>query len=312
MIDLLKNKVLHFYASVVVIFILALVFVEDVSVGEFVLILTLFGVIFPSLAFLVTRRSTALDLRSTFGKDELTYCLAYMLLVTLYLTLGPSKIALWLGLAVSSKSGQLLILAQKLIVFVLVPFYYLANKYQYRLSDYGLNFSPRVWRQKKHIGVLILISTLFLTFQFFFGGGARPIREGAFAGSELFVGLPFTFLWLIFEVGLVEEFFFRGVLLPRLAKRFNSEISGVLLSSLLFGLAHAPGLYFRGSGVNSLVGDSPSLLMAVGYSVVVLGTAGIFLGVIYSRTRNLSVVIIIHALGDLLPNFSEIYHAWLD
>jgi membrane protease YdiL (CAAX protease family) len=41
--------------------------------------------------------------------------------------------------------------------------------------------------------------------------------------------------------------------------------------------------------------------MAIGYSIVVTSTAGLFLGILWMRTKNFAVVIIVHAAGDLLP-----------
>jgi membrane protease YdiL (CAAX protease family) len=46
----------------------------------------------------------------------------------------------------------------------------------------------------------------------------------------------------------------------------------------------------------------PSLLMAVGYSIVVTSVAGFFLGALWARTRNFAVVVVVHAAADLLPN----------
>jgi membrane protease YdiL (CAAX protease family) len=42
--------------------------------------------------------------------------------------------------------------------------------------------------------------------------------------------------------------------------------------------------------------------MAVGYSIVVTSVAGFFLGVLWARTRNFAVVVVVHAAADLLPN----------
>ncbi len=46
-------------------------------------------------------------------------------------------------------------------------------------------------------------------------------------------------------------------------------------------------------------------MMAVGYSIVMTSLAGLFLGVLWIRTRNLAVLIIVHAATDFLPNLTE-------
>ena len=96
----------------------------------------------------------------------------------------------------------------------------------------------------------------------------------------------------------------------RVAAYLKSESAGIVIAALLFGLAHAPGLYLRGAGANSELGSDPSLLLSVGFSIVVLSAAGLFLGILWSRTRNLLLVMLIHAAVDLLPNFDEFAHVW--
>lgn len=115
------------------------------------------------------------------------------------------------------------------------------------------------------------------------------------------LGVPIAFLWLALEAGVVEEFFFRVLLQTRLASVLRSELAAIIVMSLIFGLAHAPGLYLR-TGLTQEGLEHPSLLMAVGYSIVITSIAGFFLGVLWSRTRNFAVVVVVHAATDLLPN----------
>ena len=42
--------------------------------------------------------------------------------------------------------------------------------------------------------------------------------------------------------------------------------------------------------------------MAIGYSIVITSVAGFFLGVLWARTRNFLVLVLVHAAADLLPN----------
>ena len=103
-------------------------------------------------------------------------------------------------------------------------------------------------------------------------------------------------------MGVVEEFFFRVLLQSRLSAALRSELGGIVLMSLIFGLVHAPGLYLRTSATQEGLAAHPSLLMAVGYSIVITSVAGFFLGVLWARTRNFLVLILVHAATDLLPN----------
>jgi uncharacterized protein len=114
----------------------------------------------------------------------------------------------------------------------------------------------------------------------------------------------------VIEVGLVEEFFFRALVQSRLAAWFKSEVSGVVLMSLAFGLAHAPGFIFRKAGAVEGLGANPSALDATAYSIVVLAVSGILFGVMWARTKNLVALMLLHAAGDLLPNFAEFVNVW--
>ncbi|GEM_PF-5583970 len=80
----------------------------------------------------------------------------------------------------------------------------------------------------------------------------------------------------MFAVGLVEEFFFRTILQTRLSAYFKSEVAGVVLMAIIFGLAHAPGLIFRGAGEVERLGTSPSVLDSIAYTLVIMSTAGLF------------------------------------
>jgi len=146
----------------------------------------------------------------------------------------------------------------------------------------------------------------FILFNYFVGRGAEPIREGHFSAMQLIIGMPLSFIWLLLEVGLVEEFFFRAYLQTRLAVFFKSKLSGIITACLIFGLAHAPGLYLRGAGSITALGDSPTFIFAVAYSIVTLSVAGFFLGIIWIRTRNLPLLMVIHAAGDLMPGYPEL------
>jgi len=158
--------------------------------------------------------------------------------------------------------------------------------------------------------MVLIVGSALLAFQFFLGNAAAPIRQGKFGACQLLFGLPLCFAWLVIEVGLVEEFFFRALVQSRLAAWFKSEVSGVVLMSLAFGMAHAPGFIFRQAGTLEGLGANPTALEATAYSIVVLAVSGILFGVMWARTKNLIALMLLHAAGDLLPNFAEFVNVW--
>jgi membrane protease YdiL (CAAX protease family) len=88
-----------------------------------------------------------------------------------------------------------------------------------------------------------------------------------------------TFLGMLWVVALSEEFFFRGLLQPWLARLFASRPAGLLLTSALFGLVHLP---FRGFPNWRFAG--------------VAAVAGLFYGLARDRSGGIRAPMAAHAL----------------
>ncbi len=274
--------------------------------------LIIFGLAFPLLAWLGTLRARPLVLfvrRSSAEMILLGFCLV---LVALYLIWGTALTdamvpASWLE---SPRGKFLIILARKLIVFVLIPFALFRFLFGYGWRDFGLQREGLRALAGNHLLVVLILSAVILLFQYFLGLGAAPIRRGELSAMQLAVGIPICFVWAFIETGLVEEFFFRGLLQTRCAAWFKSEVSGVALMALLFGLAHAPGFILRGAGVKDALGANPSVADSIAYAIVILSVGGIFFGIVWARTKNLFAVMFIHAATDLLPNLKHFVETW--
>jgi len=302
----LKNRVFAAYAAVYVLSAALLVAVEGFPLGEVLLVLGIFGVGITLLAHALSMRARPFRLHLAPGRSEMLLLLVFVLGVAAYLTFGFGP-ADWLTRSVLGQSELALLVGsavKKLLLFVLVPAVAFSAVFKYSLKDYGLQFDRASW--KSHVPVLVSMVLVLVLFQYFLGGRAEPVRRGEFSAAQLALGLPVVFVWLAVEVGLVEEFFFRALVQSRLSAYFRSELSGVVLASLVFGLAHAPGIYLRGADSITAGDGSPSLVAAVCYSIAVLSVTGFFLGLVWARTKNLLVVVMIHAAGDLLPNFAEL------
>jgi membrane protease YdiL (CAAX protease family) len=88
-----------------------------------------------------------------------------------------------------------------------------------------------------------------------------------------------TFFGMLWVVALSEEFYFRGLLQPWLARLLGSRAAGLLLTSALFGLVHLP---FRGF---------PNWRFAL-----VAALAGVFYGLARDRSRGMRAPMVAHAL----------------
>jgi membrane protease YdiL (CAAX protease family) len=92
----------------------------------------------------------------------------------------------------------------------------------------------------------------------------------------LAIGTFLAFLWV---VALAEEFFFRAFLQKLLARALSSETWGLILASVLFGLAHLPFRAF------------PNWRLAI-----VAGVMGAFCGIAFLRARSVRAGMVTHAL----------------
>ena len=98
-----------------------------------------------------------------------------------------------------------------------------------------------------------------------------------------------------------------GALVIALIPRRN--LGAIRGTALLFALAHVPGLYMR-SGAD-VSGHSANLLAVIAYAIAVLSPIGLGLGFVWARTRSLLLVVLLHALIDLLPGVSEFARTWV-
>jgi membrane protease YdiL (CAAX protease family) len=286
---------------------------KSFGAGDAVVVLIVFGIAFPLIAWVATRRAFPFSISIHPSTSELVVLIVYVLALSFYLVGGPQWIdqhlpSSWID---SARIKFFIVLAKKLLVFVVIPFAIFRFGFGYRIRDFGIQRDGLRALVRSHLPVVLAVGGAFLVFQYFLSGGGAAFRRGHFTVYQLLLGLPLCFIWLFIEAGLIEEFFFRALIQSHMAAAFKSEVSGTVLMSLIFGLAHAPGFIFRHAGEVEGLGSNPSALDAVAYSIVVLAISGVTFGVIWARTKNLFAVMLIHAAGDLLPNFAGFVKTWL-
>lgn len=285
---------------------------ENYPLSEPLASLIIIGVVFSTVAWLVSKSSTLLSEEPPAGKHEAFVLFLLIIYITLFLSWGTDFVSRILPASWSKNpsANEIVVLIKKILFFVIIPVVLYNACYHYKWRDFGFTFKSREIFTKKNLRIFFVMSAMLLLFQLLAGNGGAPFREGYFSNSQLLLGLPLFYCWLIFEVGLVEELFFRVILQSRISVILRSKTGGILISGLIFGLCHAPGFYLRGSGNLEGLGTHPSLFMSIGFSVLVLSLAGIFLGIIWSRTRNIWLVIFTHAIVDLVPGLIEFVTKW--
>ncbi len=286
---------------------------KNFEVAGALFVLVVFGMVLPFIAWITSRHAIPLSISIQPGRSELIVLSGYIIALSLYLIGGPQWIDQHLpsGWTDSQRIKFVITLTKKLFVFVAIPFAIFRFGFGYRVRDFGVQREGLRALRGSHLLVVLVVGGAFLAFQYFVSGGGAAFRREHFTTFQLLLGLPLCFMWLLLEVGLVEEFFFRALVQSQLAAAFKSEVSGIVLMSLIFGLAHAPGFIFRHAGEVEGLGPHPGAFDAIAYSIVVLAVSGVTFGVVWARTKNLFALMLIHAAGDLLPNFASFAQTWL-
>lgn len=270
----------------------------------------LFVIIFPILAQVLTKDNNLETVTPGFKTEPLILFLL-VVLITSYVTFLSSYINNLLPehLIKNARFMMFFVSGKKLFVFVFIP--WLVYKIV-GLSVINLNYSTAIKGlfSGRNIIILILFSLFSVIFQLLFSKGGERFLSENYQFSDYLIGIPLTFLYLVVDVGLVEEFFFRGILAARIGTLTKSNAGGVLISSIIFGLIHAPGLFLRGAESEGIEEALPFIFFLL-YTLVFMAAGGIFLGILYNRTRSLLLVIILHSVLDLIPNFNEFVEIWL-
>lgn len=261
------------------------------------------ALIFPALIVLLTRRSRSDALPIARPGIELSGMLVYLAVFAIaVLGFGFSA----LNDAVATEPGRSIAkLLVKLLTMVALPVLLLSL-----LGHPAGDTLALRWDWRRHGRALIGVGVAILAFQAVFGRGLHNLSELHPDAATLAWAIPSAFVWIAFEAGLCEELLFRVGLQNRLEAVFESDFAAICIASLLFGLAHAPGLYLRGASLMEGADAHPTLLWSVAYSVAVISPAGFLFGTLWARTRSLGLIVALHALMDLLPGLTPFIQMW--
>ncbi len=301
------------FAAVYALSLMHLNTVSAFPMEEALAILVIVGVGFSFLAWLTTIGVAPQPLTVKAPVGEAVVALVLVALLAVYLVGVKSWVDGFVpGLAKGGNdlAHEAWVMALKLAVFVLIPLLIYRTLFSATWAAFGLTAaSYRRLLGRDGLAVLV-IGAAVIGFQYMAGGAAAPFREGKYAADALQFGLPLAFAWLVIEVGLVEEFFFRAVLQERLSALFKSDVAGLFVMALIFGLVHAPGMVLRGAGVQEGLGANPDMLTAAAYTITVQAVAAFMFGILWLRTRNLLAVMLVHAAMDLLSNAPDLLRAF--
>lgn len=164
------------------------------------------------------------------------------------------------------------------IIIELIPVLLLFFVFGYGIK--GMGIKNRYWMLTF---MLLVLSTLI---------GISDRRYAALYNVPIYQTLIIYFISLFIN-GVPEELFCRGFLLPRFEKVFKNPLNALVITSLLFDVAHIP----------AMLGQNINLLNISG----IFGYYGLLFGYLYYRTRSVTPGILLHesitVFGDVFIFF---------
>ncbi|MEA3500142.1 MAG: CPBP family intramembrane glutamic endopeptidase, partial [Candidatus Marinimicrobia bacterium] len=186
------------------------------------------------------------------------------------------------------------LIIKKTIIFAGLPFLFLKFR-KNSLASMGL--TSKDWKRNLWIGFIIFLA-LAIPNAFFVSNTGGEILSGKYSAPQVGIGLFSSFIYFFLMAGFSEEFFFRAVIQSRISYLLKSSVSGVLITSLIFGLGHIHGImqWYPETTIGEAFCRAFFLQTFI----------GIMFGVLWERTRNLIPCVFVHSGVDGLNNLFSI------
>jgi uncharacterized protein len=304
MTPLLRNRIFLLFLAICAVA-LAVLVVDGRPLGDVIGALVVLGVLLPSVALAATARMPWPTPPLPWRRQEASLVLGLLAWIIVFLLAKGPLLAALLPVDPDPRLEDSVNALLKLVAFVLVPWLVL------RRHGIGWAHGGRSTASAGRLWLAFLVMALAgFAVQALMGSQFKRLLDGDFTSAQLALGGTLCFAWMSIEAGIVEEFFFRWFLQSRLAAWTGSQVSGIFLGALLFGLAHAPGILLRGAGAVEGLGDSPGVVTTLAYVIVTQGVAGLAFGVLWSRTRSFVLVVALHGFVDALSNTASFIDTW--
>lgn len=263
--------------------------------------LLIFGLLLGGLIWFVTRKMDSPGVPVAKPKRESLAFLAYILVYAVGLIafgLGAVKAAFPAG-----ETQDVVVLSYKLLIHVIIPAgLVLALGSTLRpLLDTGIG-------RRGFWTTLIVLCALLFGLLAVVTPSLKQIGAFGLSPPEAVFWVFLSWAWMSVEAGLCEEFLFRACLQSRLAAWLKSPAAAIVATSILFALGHWPGLYLRGGpGVD---GWSTDPVQVAAFTIATLSPISVALGLLWTRSRSLLLVVLVHGAIDALPNAADMIQIW--
>lgn len=263
--------------------------------------LIIFGLVFSGVIWFLTRKMNAPAVPVARPARESHALIAYLALYAVLL------IGIWLGelkeLIPAGQNQEWAVLGYKLLIHVGIPVAIIMSLGGAirPLFDSGIG-------RKGFWTTLIVLSAMMMGLLALVSPSLKQISALNLDPAMTLFWVLASWAWLSIEAGLCEEFLFRACIQSRFAAWLSSPVAGIALTSVLFGLAHWPGLYFRGGpGVD---GWSTDPFQVAAFTIATLSPLSVSLGLLWARSRSLLLVVLVHGAIDALPHTAEMVRIW--
>jgi membrane protease YdiL (CAAX protease family) len=263
--------------------------------------LAIFGIILGGIIWFLTRQMDAPLVPVAHPRRESLGLLAYLVIYAVLfigIWLGSIRHAIPLG-----PTQELAVLGYKLLIHVGLPagIILLLGGTLRALFDGGL-LRRGFWT------ALIALSALMFALLAVVSPSLKQISALQLGAATAVLWVLASWLWNSVEAGLCEEFLFRACLQSRLTAWVQSPAAAIAVTSVLFGLAHWPGLFLRGGP--EVDGWSTDPIQVAAYTIATLSPLSVALGLLWARSRSLLLVVLVHGAIDALPNTAELVRIW--
>ena len=263
--------------------------------------LLIFGLMLGGLIWFLTRK---MDAPAVPVANPRRQSLAFLGYIAVYAVL---LIGIWLGSIKQAippgQTQELAVLAYKLLIHVGIPIAIIAvfGGALRPLFDTGIE-------RRGFWPALIVLSALMFALLSVVSPSLRLIGALGLAPVAAVGWVAVSWAWYSIEAGLCEEFRFRAGLQSRLTAWLSSPATAIVVTSILFGLAHWPGLYLRGGPGTD--GWSTDPIQVAAYTIATLSPLSVALGLLWARSRSLLLIVLVHGSIDALPNTAELVRIW--
>ena len=179
---------------------------------------------------------------------------------------------------------------KKTIIWLGLPFMFLKFR-KNSLASMGL--TKKDWKKNLWVGFIVFLA-LAIPNAFFVGNTGSEILSGKYSAPQVGIGLFSSIIYYFLMSGFSEEFLLRAFIQTRISYLLRSSVSGVLITSLIFGLIHIEGImqWYPGTTITEAFCRAFFLQTFI----------GIMFGVLWERTRNLIPCVFVHSGVDGLNN----------